>query len=126
MKPLFHKVATQLQSSFSVRHDVQPNFGTVWHYHTEFVLQHVGRGEWVRLIGENIGNCSAVEILLLGDNLPHTWRCNEKFFVQNPQHEVEAIVIHFLPDCLGRDFLQLPETYQIPRLYEKARKGMKF
>ncbi len=126
MKPLFHKVPTQLQSSFSVRHDVQPNFGTVWHYHPELELHHVIRGEGVRFIGDNIGNFSAGEILLLGANLPHTWRCNEKFFVQNPQHEVEAIVIHFLPDCLGRDFLQLPETYQIPRLYEKARKGMKF
>lgn len=126
MKPLFHKVPTQLQSSFSVRHDVQPNFGTVWHYHPELELHHVIRGEGVRFIGDNIGNFSAGEILLLGTNLPHTWRCNEKFFVQNPQHEVEAIVIHFLPDCLGRDFLRLPETYLIPRLYEKATKGMKF
>ena len=126
MKPLFHKVPTQLQTSFSVRHDLKDNFGTIWHYHPELELHHVIRGEGVRFIGDNIGNFSSGEILLLGSDLPHTWRCKEEYFENNPKHEVEAIVIHFLPDCLGRDFLALPETYLISKLFEKARKGMSF
>ena len=126
MKPLYHKVPTQLQTSFSVRHDLKPNFGTIWHYHPELELHHVIRGEGVRIIGDNISNFSSGEILLLGSNLPHTWRCNEQYFENNPKHEVEAIVIQFLPDCLVRDFLSLPETYMIPKLLEKARKGMIF
>lgn len=126
MKPLFHKVPTQLQTSFSVRHDLKDNFGTIWHYHPELELHHVIRGEGVRFIGDNISNFSSGEILLLGSDLPHTWRCKEEYFENNPKHEVEAIVIHFLPDCLGRDFLSLPETYMIPKLLEKARKGMSF
>ena len=126
MKPLFHKVPTQLQTSFSVRHDLKDNFGNLWHYHPELELHHVIRGEGVRFIGDNISNFSSGEILLLGSNLPHTWRCREEYFENNPKHEVEAIVIHFLPDCLGRDFLTLPETYMIPKLIEKARKGMSF
>jgi AraC-like DNA-binding protein len=125
MKPLFHKVPTQLQSSFSIRHDLQPNFGTTWHYHPELELHHVIKGEGVRFIGDNIGNFSSGEILLLGSNLPHTWRCKDEYFEHNHTHEVEAIVIHFLPDCLGRDFLSLPETFLIPKLLEKARKGMR-
>jgi AraC-like DNA-binding protein len=125
MKPLFHKVPTQLQTSFSIRHDQQPNFGTIWHYHPELELHHVIKGEGVRFIGDNIGNFSSGEILLLGSNLPHTWRCKDEYFENNADHEVEAIVIHFLPHCLGKDFLNLPETYLIPKLLEKARKGMK-
>ncbi|SFC15666.1 AraC-type DNA-binding protein [Parapedobacter composti] len=126
MKPLFHKVPTQMQSSFSVRHDVQENFGSLWHYHPELELHHVIRGRGVRFIGDNIGNFSEGEVLLLGSNLPHMWRCNEEYYQNNPERKVEAIVIHFLPDCLGRDFLSLPETYLIPKLLEQARKGMKF
>lgn len=126
MKPLFHKVPTQIQSSFSARHDVQPNFGSLWHYHPELELHHVIRGKGVRFIGDNIGNFSEGEVLLLGSNLPHMWQCNEEYYQNHPDSKVEAIVIHFLPDCLGRDFLNLPETYLIPKLFEKARKGMKF
>ncbi len=124
MKPLFHKVPVKLQNSFSARHDVAPNFGTVWHYHPELEIQYVIKGEGVRFIGDNINNFSSGELILLGENLPHTWRCNEAYFQSNPELEVEAIVVQFLPDCLGKDFLNLPEAYLIPKLFEKAKQGM--
>lgn len=124
MKPLFHKVPIKLENSFSIRHDKAPNFGTVWHYHPELEIQYVIQGEGVRFIGDNISNFSSGELILLGENLPHTWRCNEAYFQSNSGLEAEAIVIHFLPECLGKDFLSLPEAYLIPKLFEKAKKGM--
>jgi AraC-like DNA-binding protein len=124
MKPHFHKVPVGLQNSFSIRHDIQENFGKIWHYHPELELHYVIRGEGVRFIGNNISNFASGEIILLGENLPHTWRCSDEYFQNNPSHEVEAIVIHFLPDCLGKDILNLPEAYLIPKLFDKAKKGM--
>jgi AraC-like DNA-binding protein len=124
MKPLFHKVPTSLQNSFGIRHDIEPNFGKIWHYHPELELHYVVRGEGVRFIGDNISNFSSGEIILLGENLPHTWRCNEEYYQQQSGLEVEAIVIQFLPDCLGKDFIHLPESFLIPKLFDKAKKGM--
>jgi len=124
MKPQYHKVPVKLQNSFSIRHDIQPNFGTIWHYHPELELHYVMRGEGVRFIGDNISNFSSGDIILLGQNLPHTWRCREEYFQQNDELSVEAIVIHFLPDCLGKDILGLPEAYLLPKLFEKALRGM--
>ncbi len=126
MKPLFHKVPTQIQASFSARHDVQPNFGSLWHYHPELELHHVIQGKGVRFIGDNIGNFSTGEVVLLGSNLPHMWQCNEEYYQDHPTRKVEAIVIQFLPDCMGKDFMNLPEMYLLPKLFENARKGMKF
>ncbi|PQA59107.1 AraC family transcriptional regulator [Siphonobacter curvatus] len=124
MKPLFHKVPVKLESSFSIRHDIKPNFGTIWHYHPELELHYVVKGEGVRFIGDNISNFSEGEIVLLGENLPHTWRCKEEYYQSDSELNVEAIVIHFLPDCLGDYLLKLPEAYLIPKLYEKAKRGM--
>jgi AraC-like DNA-binding protein len=64
-------------------------------------------------------------MILLGENLPHTWRCKEEYFVENENLKVEAYVLHFHPTCFGKDFLSLPETFLIPKLFEKAKKGMR-
>lgn len=124
MKPHFHKVPVTLQSSFSIRHDIKPDFGTVWHYHPELELHYNIKGEGVRFIGDNISNFVSDEMVLLGENLPHTWRCKDEYFQNNRELNVEAMVIHFLPDCLGKHLLSLPEAYLIPKLFEKAKSGI--
>lgn len=124
MKPHFHKVPIGLQNSFSARHDIQSSFSTIWHYHPEIELHYTIRGEGLRFIGDNINNFSAGDIMLLGQNLPHTWRCREEYFEEDSHLEVETIVLHFLPECLGQDFLDLPEAYLIPTLFEKAKRGL--
>jgi AraC-like DNA-binding protein len=124
MKAHFHKVPISLQNSFSVRQDIQSFFSTIWHYHPEIELHYTLKGEGVRFIGDNISNFSKGDMVLLGQNLPHTWRCREEYFMENSNLEVEAIVLHFLPECLGRDFLNLPEAYLIPKLFDKAKRGL--
>ncbi|MFC5282767.1 AraC family transcriptional regulator [Pedobacter alpinus] len=125
MKPLFHKVPISLENSFGIRHTHAPNLGKIWHYHPELELHFVVKGKGVRFIGDNISNFNSGEIILVGENLPHTWRCNE---VSNDEDatDTEVIVIQFLPDCLGKDFMLLPETFMLPKLFEKAKKGMVF
>jgi len=120
MKPHFHRVPVKSENSFSIRHEKESSFGTVWHYHPELELHYLIKGRGVRLIGDNISNFSNGELILLGENLPHTWRMEEG--VDNK--EAEVIIIHFLPDCLGSDLLHLPEAYLIPKLFEKAKKGL--
>src|SRR5690606_33768155 len=105
MKPLFRKVPVTIESSYSVRHDVAPNFGNVWHYHRELELHYNMKGEGVRFIGDNISNFSSNELILLGENLPHAWRCKEEYYQSNPDLNIEAIIIQFLPDCLGKTLL---------------------
>ncbi|MCF0038468.1 AraC family transcriptional regulator [Dyadobacter fanqingshengii] len=120
MKPHFHKVPIASRTSFSIRHDKDSGFGTVWHYHPELELHYLIKGTGVRFIGDNISNFSDGELILLGENLPHTWRVEEGM----SNTAVEVIIIHFLPNCLGSELLLLPEAYQIPKLYEKARRGL--
>ena len=120
MKPHFHRVPVKSENSFSIRHERESSFGTVWHYHPELELHYLVKGKGVRFIGDDISNFSDGELILLGENLPHTWRAETG--INNPV--VEVIVLHFLPDCLGSDLLHLPEAYLIPKLYEQAKKGL--
>lgn len=125
MRPHFHKVPVKSDNSFSIRHDIGSNPG-VWHYHPELELHYVINGKGLRFIGDNIDNFSADELILLGENLPHKWKTSKKELKDDEQEEFEAVVIHFLPACLGRDLLNLPEAQLIGKLYETAKKGMLF
>ena len=122
MKPHFHKVPLQLESSYSIRRD--SSFGSLWHYHPELELHYLIRGEGVRFIGDNISNFSDGEILLLGENLPHKWHCRKGSPEDISQYGVEAMVLHFSSNFMGKDMLLLPEARLLPLLFEKAKKGM--
>jgi len=124
MKPQFYLVPRDILSSHVSRHHTLPNFGTVWHFHPELELHCIVRGEGVRFVGDNVSNFNAGELLLLGENLPHMWRCNEKYFRKDPNITAEAIVVQFLPDFMGTDFLKKSESDAIHYLFEKAKAGL--
>ncbi len=124
MKPHFHLVPKSLENSFSIRHDKQKYFPTIWHFHPELELHFMIKGEGVRFIGDNISNFSSGEILLMGENLPHSWRCSEEYYSENSNENVEALVLHFLPTFIGPDFLSTPEAYHLSKLFERAKRGM--
>ncbi|MBW4891877.1 AraC family transcriptional regulator [Mucilaginibacter sp. HMF5004] len=124
MKPHYLKIDLKPQNCFNVRHDILSSFRGIWHYHPELELHYVIRGEGVRFIGDNIRNFLPGELVLVGGNLPHSWRSKDEYFNNNPNLNVEVIVMHFLPDCLGAELLQLPEAYLLPKLFEKAKNGL--
>lgn len=127
MKLHFHKVPVPLQDSFSIRHDRVPNFGKPLHYHPELELHFTIKGEGIRLIGDNVAHFKEGEVILLGENLPHAWRGKENGAgAVMDASWVEAIVIQFSTECLGREFFQLPEAYLLPRVFELAKKGLLF
>ncbi len=119
MIPKFHIVPKAPDNAFSIRHDILPQFGTVWHYHPEIELHYLIKGEGVRFIGDHIGNFHRGDMILMGSNLPHTWKRTD-----TTDDHVEALVLHFHPECLGPVFLSVSETQGITRLNELARNGL--
>ncbi len=124
MKAHFHMVPVMMQDSFTVKHEVLPNFGTTWHYHPELELHYIIKGRGTRFIGNSQEPFAENDLVLLGENLPHTWRCKEAYFKKDLKLQVEAIVIQFRKEFLGDNFLNLPESHLIPSLFEKAKSGM--
>ncbi len=122
LTPKLHIVPKALDNAFSLRHDVLPHFGTVWHYHPEIELHYLIKGEGTRFIGDHIGHFYKDDMILMGSNLPHTWKCNLSDTATNDH--VEALVLHFHPECLGKEFLNFSETQGINKLNELARNGL--
>ena len=125
MKPQLLKVPKGLQKSFSIRRDVVLYFYHRWHYHPEIELSHIEQGSGTQFVGDNIRSFQSGDLLLIGPNLPHYWRCDEKYFQRESKLYAQATVVHFSEDIFGKSFLGLPENKAIHDLLVKARLGMK-
>ena len=125
MKPQLLKVPKGLQQSFSIRRDVVLYFYNQWHYHPELELIHIEQGSGTQFVGDNIQNFQSGDLILIGPNLPHYWRCDEKYFQNNTNLYAQATVVHFSENIFGETFLNLPENKAITELLDKAKRGMK-
>lgn len=119
MKPFFHKVTKSLQTSLVVRHDKVDNFGKPVHYHSDIELHLTLKGEGTRCIGSKVESFKPGDILLIGENLPHSLQARDI----DPEG-VEAVVLQFNKFFLGEDFFDIPEYAHVRNLLEKAKKGV--
>lgn len=121
MKPFLSQVVTRSDESYAIKRLPAVNYQSHWHHHPELELHYVVRGEGLRFIGDNISNFSDGEMVLLGSHLPHSWRFNE---LNDDAAAAESIILQFNQNCLGPALNGLPEAYQLPLLFEKAKRGI--
>ncbi len=123
MKPHLLKVSSEPLFSFGVRLDVMPNFYNQWHYHPELELLYIKNGSGTHFAGNNIEPFVGGELILHGKNVPHVLRSNESGLDRGA---CQAIVIHFVENFLGSEFLSLPEMKKINELIKHSGRGIKF
>jgi AraC-like DNA-binding protein len=125
MKPQLLKVPIPTENSFSVRHDVVLYFYNRWHYHPEIELVYIEEGTGTQFVGDNIQHFQGGDVLLIGPNLPHYWRCDTQYFENRDGLYATATVVHFQENFWGDHFLQLPENRLLQALLEKAKQGIR-
>ncbi len=91
-----------------------------WHYHPEFELTLIVNSRGQRLVGDTLSEYAPGDLVLLGPNLPHTWRSNASKGMQR------AVVVQFRGDSLGEKFLGLQEMLPIARLFGRSACGLGF
>src|SRR5690349_1826225 len=125
MKPHLLKVSLEPESSFNIRQNKGPNFYNQWHFHPEIELIYIHKGRGTRFIGNNISRFESNELVLIGSNLDHMWRCDPEYFLKGSKLIAEVTVIYFHRDFLGDRFFNSPELKNINSLLEKAKQGIK-
>lgn len=125
MKPHLLKVSLEPETSFNILQKKGPNFYNQWHFHPEIELIYIHKGCGTRFIGDNVARFEPDELILLGSNLIHMWKCDPEYFLSDSDLKVEVTIIYFHPDFLGDRFFYSPELKNIYTLLEKAQRGIK-
>jgi AraC-like DNA-binding protein len=97
-----------------------PSFDFYWHYHPEYELTFILKGEGKRLVGDTYETFKAGDLVLLPPLLPHTW-ISEK----GRKGNCLAIVIKFSQVFLDQ-ICQLPELAGFKKLLGTAARGLQF
>lgn len=121
MKAKLEQLAPKRNNRSFLCYEVEtPIFSFNWHYHPEYELTLILRGEGKRLVGDSYEHFEKEDLVLLGSLLPHTW-VTEKAKKQNNL----AIVIQFSLEFM-QPLLQYNEMTSIKKLLQKADCGIQF
>lgn len=123
MKAAFESVHNLPASSFTVRKFEEQQFSAPYHYHPEFELTYILKGQGKRYVGSRVDDYRSADLVLLGENLPHCWKTDN---YQPGEINAVSIVIHFRKDFLGETFLTLPELRSVNKLLGLAMNGLCF
>ncbi|AKD03780.1 AraC family transcriptional regulator [Pontibacter korlensis] len=124
MKPHLLKVATGPTNSFSVRQNMIPYMNNRWHFHPEVELIHFHKGSGMQFVGDSIMRFGPDDVVLVGANLPHYWRFDDKYLYDVNNTVAYTTTIHFTENFWGDRFLNLPENKQVKALLDKAKRGI--
>jgi AraC-like DNA-binding protein len=118
MRPHIQKLPLSEHSSFLADKFITPYFETPWHYHPEYELVLIIKGNGKRFVGNHVADYEEGNLTFLGPNLPHLFR------KQNNAINGGSLVIHFKDEFLGNEFGTIPEMQKIRLLFEKSKMGL--
>ena len=91
------------------------------HYHRNYEMNFVIKGNGTRYVGNNIGDFEEGDLILLAPSIPHRWQNTGR-----KSYNYSSLVIQWGEDFLGKEWLLTPEFKDIRRLLELSAKGIKF
>ena len=117
--PIFEKVP-RAQSESLYCEVVRPaTVPTPWHFHPECQLTLVLNSYGHRVVGDHLTSFGPGDLVFIGPNLPHFW--HHEGLHRTGGEPAYSIVVQFLEDFLGRDFLARPELASVRQLFARSR-----
>lgn len=124
MKAVEYRLPKEFDKSFIVFKETGLFFPCPWHYHPEYEFVLINKSTGRRMVGDHIGSFSAGDLVLMGPGLPHVWVNDQNYFKEDNCTEADAVVVHFLDDFLGENFLNLPETEALTKVLDLSHRGL--
>lgn len=121
MKPILEQIRLQQATAtfYSYRFEI-PFFEFKWHYHPEYELTYIVKGNGFRLVGNSYASFTDGDLVLIGPNLPHTWVGKSK-----DDSLFDAVVVQFSSSFIT-SFLGFEESVALQKLVDNAQKGLFF
>lgn len=126
MKPFFQKLESNPTQSVIFFDEEKPHFTVPWHFHPEIEILFVVKSSGTSYVGDGIRRFSDGEISIIGENVPHWWKSDRKYFEAKARLGMKALIIQFNKEIFYTNFINLPEMSAIKDLLERSQRGIQF
>ncbi|ODS80559.1 MAG: hypothetical protein ABS46_13875 [Cytophagaceae bacterium SCN 52-12] len=126
MKPMLEHLPREKGHSFVVCNFEYGYYPTPWHYHPEYEIVLVTESRGKRFIGDSVTDFKEGDLVLIGPDLPHTYRNSEEHYQAQSMLRARSIVVHFRKDSISDNLLDLPEMEHIRNMLNRSRYGLEF
>ena len=126
MKPFFQKLVNTPSKSVILFDEERPHFSVPWHFHPEIEILYVVKSSGTNYVGDGIHRFSEGEISIIGENVPHWWKSDQKYSDGVDKSGIQALIIQFNRDIFGPNFVCLPEMNAIKDLLDRSQRGIQF
>jgi AraC-like DNA-binding protein len=99
---------------------------TPWHYHPELELIYFIDGKTSGIIGDGFEEFDEGDLVLLGADFPHVLQEHVDYKNMNNKKPPFGLIIQFVENFLGKEFITKPELEPIIKLFREAKRGLKF
>lgn len=124
MKATEHRIPKDFDKSFAVFREIGQFFPCPWHYHPEYELVLVTKSTGRRMVGDHIGYFEEEDLVFMGPRLPHVWVNDAGFINGEAGYQADAIVVHFMENFLGEEFIAVPEMESLQPVLQMSGHGM--
>lgn len=130
MKDFFEQVLKVVNSTFTLAEASTYHALNSFHNHQEIELIYIKSGEGTFSIGNNSKRISGDTMILIGANVPHMFKFETNRYYDyamkhaKPSVPLQLATLHFDPNKLGEEFLNLPENSILKNLLAEAKKGL--
>ena len=127
MKEIYREITPRTQyDCFTIFSRQKKIFDFPLHYHEEYELNLILNGAGVkRIIGDHTETIGNMELVLVGNNLPHGWFTHQ-YSWQQGMPEIIEITVQFHRDFFDEKLLRRNQLYFIRNLMERSARGISF
>ncbi len=126
MKPFFQKLVPHSEESIIFLNEEIPHFSVPWHYHPEIEILYVVKSTGIRYIGDSVNRFNEGDICLIGENVPHWWKSDDRYLDDPDNLNTKSLVIQFRKEIFNENFINLYEMRHIKDLLLRSQRGIVF
>ena len=127
MKKLtFEKIIPDNESSFKATIFEEKYFSSPLHFHPEFEIILIEKGDGLCFCGDYVGRFQPGDIAVFGKGLPHFYLSDNRFYKEDCEEICQSICIQFKEELLPLDYKQMPGFKSIYHILKEAERGVYF
>ncbi len=126
MKVMQEQIDFPLRTAVKVKWRKMSYFTYPWHFHNEYEILYVIEGTGTSFVADNIEQFGSGDLTMLGSNLPHFWRSDEKYHVPDSKEKIKYIVIQFPCDLFREPIFDYSDFHIVQELFQRSSRGIRF